>query len=433
MLHCAHPGPPIGSEASIIHSHRICSIGEVGAFIFIKIIKITGMKINRAFRAHSSQFNLSMPQFPQELVEAFIECILIDGEHHTSQMPPLVSNTLLSCALVSKSFSAPARKHLFSSISPDPYQPSVQFKVDRILRSPEDITRRIKALGELLANEDSDLRRLITSLQLTVDEAQAIFNHSSGIQTTLQILLSTVCNLKTFKLTSALKPVLSWTNIRTEIRELLTTICHSPSIKSISFDHFSDLPVHLILGNPCIDSLWLVQTTFSNFPNAITTSSVEVATSTTIKRLNIALYLPEFWGNFSTEDRIFSGIEDFGTSIYTQTEVGIFKTVLERMHRSLKSLDLYVKALRWYIHTYLSVFYLQSFFGTNIRKSYPINRRAYLPSPPQHYLMPCSLRRMATNFNDQYIAEQMVHVSQRDQFANWDNENRYCCAIIPHT
>jgi hypothetical protein len=178
-----------------------------------------------------------MPQFPQELVEAFIECLLIDGEHHTLRTPPLVSNTLLSCALVSKSFSAPARKHLFSSISLDPYQPSAQFKVDKILRSPEDIIRRIKALGELLANEDSDLRRLITSLRLDVDEAQAIPDDDPGIQTTLRILVSTACNLKNFDLTSARKPTLSWTTIGTEIQELLTTICHSPSIKSISFGH----------------------------------------------------------------------------------------------------------------------------------------------------------------------------------------------------
>jgi len=286
-----------------------------------------------------------MPQFPQELVEAFIERLMIDVEHHTLRMP-LISNTLLSCALVSKSFSAPARKHLFSSISLDPYQPSVQFKVDRIRRSPEDITRRIKALGELLANEDSDLRRLITSFHLDVDEDQAIFHDSPAIKTTLRILVSTACNLKNFNLTSALKPTLSWTTIRTEIQELLSTICHSPSIKSISFGHLSDLPVDLILGNPCIESLWLVQTTFSNSPDVLTTSSVEVATPTTIKCLNIAFYLTEFWDHFSTIDRIFSGVEDFGTSIYTETEVGIFKTVLERMPRSLKSLDLYVKALR---------------------------------------------------------------------------------------
>jgi hypothetical protein len=263
-----------------------------------------------------------MPQFPQELVDAFIECLLIDGEYPTSRMPPLVSNTLLSCARVSKSFSAPARKHLFSSISLDPYQPSVQFKVHRILRSPEDITRRIKALGELLANEDSDLRRLITSLHLDVDEAQAIFNDSLGMQTTLRILVLTASNLKNFRLTSALKPMLSWTSIKTEIQELLTTICHSPSIKSISFAHFSDLPVDLILGNPCMESLWLLQTTFSNSPDAITTSA-EVATRTTIKRLSVSFYLTEFWDHFSTEDRIFSGIEHFGTGIYSQTEVGV--------------------------------------------------------------------------------------------------------------
>ena len=287
-----------------------------------------------------------MPQFPQELVEAFIKCLLIDGEYHAFRIPPLVSNTLLSCTLVSKSFSAPARKHLFSSISLDPYQPSVQFKVDRILRSPEDITRRIKALGELLCNQDSDLRRLITSFHLDVDEAQAIFNDSPGIQTTLRILVSTACNLKNFNLISAHKPMLSWTKIRTEIQEVLTIICHSPSIKSISFAHFSDLPVDLILGNPCIQSLWLVQTIFSNSPNVITTSSVEVAIPTTIKRLNISFNLTEFWDHFSTVDRIFSGIEDFGTSIYSQTEVGVFKTVLEQMPRSLKSLDLYVKVLQ---------------------------------------------------------------------------------------
>ena len=169
-----------------------------------------------------------MPQFPQELVENFIECLLIDGEHHTLRIPPLVSNTLLSCALVSKSFSAPARKHLFSSISLDPYQPSVQFKVDKVLRSPKDIIRRIKTLGELLANQDSDLRRLITSLRLDVDEAQTIFNDSPAMQTTLQILVSTASNLKEFKLTSARKSVLSWTKIRTEIRALVATICHSP-------------------------------------------------------------------------------------------------------------------------------------------------------------------------------------------------------------
>ena len=258
---------------------------------------------------------------------------------------PLVSNTLLSCALVSKSFSAPARKHLFSTISLDPYQPSVQFKVDRVLRSPEDINRRIKALGELLANEDSDLRRLITSLRLDVDEAQTIFNDSPGMKNTLQILVSTACNLKNFNLASALQPMLSWTKIRTEIQELVTTICHSPSINSISFAHFSDLPVDLIFGNPCIESLWLIQTTFSNSPDIITTSSVKVAIPITIKRLNIGSNLTEFWHHFSTVDRIFSSIEDFGTSIYSQMEVSIFKTVLDRIPRSLKSLDLYVKAL----------------------------------------------------------------------------------------
>ncbi|KDR74521.1 hypothetical protein GALMADRAFT_591596 [Galerina marginata CBS 339.88] len=281
-----------------------------------------------------------MPQFPQELVNAFIECLIIDRSH-ALQMPPLVFTTLLSCALVSQSFSAPARKHLFSSISLDLYKPIGKSQGNKVPRSPEDVSRRIKVLGELLANEESDLRPLITSFCLEVDEAQTIFDDSSGVHTVLR-LLSTACNLKSFKLTSTIQPELSWTNLRMEVRELLTTFCCSPSIKSLSVSHFSDVPVDLVLGNPRIASLWLVQTTFSKSPGFITSESspVEVTPPTTIKRLNISFYLAEFWEHFSSIDRIFSDIENFGTSIYSQTEVGIFKTVLDRMPRSLKSLDL---------------------------------------------------------------------------------------------
>lgn len=280
--------------------------------------------------------------FPQELVEAFIDCLKAECPPGPSKLSDPAFDALLACSLVSKSFGFPAHRYLFSSICFDPYPSVLHRGYRRVVGRTSKVLVRIQSLCDLLASPLSNLKWFITSVSLAVNDNPLFLSNMPDFQDEVEKLLSEIVGLTSLSL-NAMTAML-WSAMGEPTTEMLDRLCCLKTLKRISLTRFADVPMDLILRSS-VTSMRLEKTWFDQeFDMAPPATGNEWPV--TLRNIRINSYLHPFWAWFSKVDGARnSNIEMFSIGFALPDDIAFFPNLLEELPNTLKGLQLYVSRI----------------------------------------------------------------------------------------
>jgi hypothetical protein len=189
-------------------------------------------------------------EIPQDIIDIVIAAVGNDKP------------SLKQCALVSSSFLLPSRKQLFSSIrfgyDDEACQRLPQFLIQNpVIRS---FVRRINA------------------------------SHSWGSKTFDKLLLAILqlpfCHLEEFLLSYRFWKVVNWSDFSGELKDALSTLIHSPTLKILHLKYIDNVPISLFLGIDHLTKLVLSSVSFNysdgEQPSSLTPKGVATMASHTV-------------------------------------------------------------------------------------------------------------------------------------------------------
>ncbi|KDR70681.1 hypothetical protein GALMADRAFT_144571 [Galerina marginata CBS 339.88] len=272
---------------------------------------------------------------PQELIDAIVDYLPAD----TTNRPLDWQRDLTACALVSRSFSAPARRRLFNTIHLTTFK-ATSTPGMRNSRPQQELIQRVRALSDLLAEETSDLIHLMHTLLVEIDHEGAMFDSSAGLDVVLWLVSTGARNLETLHFESADVLPCQWNSLVSDIRESLSAICHSKSIRNLQFANLTDLPTNILTD---CSSLHLRNVTLSP-PIASPSTLIPGATVIHLEELQLSSRTPGNWDHFASIIPIISGVKTlklwpmgYGFRI---EDFSAFTKILRNMSDSLITLEI---------------------------------------------------------------------------------------------
>lgn len=294
---------------------------------------------NRAHFGYSESSRVQHPtnmllglELPPEIVELFIDGLSI----HLSEIDSL--RTLLSCALVSSSFSFPARRKLFSSIHLSMNPPILSPPGANFTRSRDSLFHRIGSFSNLV-DPGCDLVLLIRELHINVDRGYFILEQQSGLHKVLDAISHRSKNFETFSISGPFSRPFSWTSIPTGTMESLTETILSSSLRHLEFIDVEGIPISTVTNRPCPLSLSLIRSRFALHPRPSESSSLLC-----LKSLWVDRYMRDFVDRFCRYRRNLH-VEHFKAAISDRQDAVAVWKFIQQTKDCLTSLDMYVKAL----------------------------------------------------------------------------------------
>jgi len=270
---------------------------------------------------------------PPEIVELFIDGVSI----HLGEIDSL--RTLLSCALVSRSFSFPARRKLFSVIHLSMNPPILSPPESRFTRSRDSLFQRIGSFSNLIdARGALDLVLLIRELHINVDRGYFILEQQSGLHKILDALRNRSKNFETLSMSGPFSRPFSWNSIPTVTMESLTETTFLPSLRHLAFADVEGIPISMVINHPCPLSLSLIRSRFALHPRPSESSSLLC-----LKSLWVDRYMRDFMDRFCRYRRNLH-VEHFKAAISDRQDATAVWKFIQGTKDCLTSLDMYVKA-----------------------------------------------------------------------------------------
>jgi hypothetical protein len=140
------------------------------------------------------------------------------------------TRTLRQCALVSSSFLLPCRKQLFSKIELISHQPKTAQTLHQIFIQNPVLQSFVRSICIF------DFRRATRH-----DDIECWLNSSASL---LAILQLSFCRLESFSLCLWR----SWYNLSSEVKDALSNILHSSTLKTLVLDGVANMPITVLLG-----------------------------------------------------------------------------------------------------------------------------------------------------------------------------------------
>lgn len=271
-------------------------------------------------------------ELPPEIVELFIDSLSI----HLGEIDSL--RALLSCALVSRAFSFPARRKLFSSIHFSMNPPILSPPESKFTRSRDSLFHRIGSFSNLVDAEGSDLILLIRELHIEIDRGYFILEKQSGLHKVLDAVSRWSKNFEDFSISGPFSRPFSWTSIPTITMESLTEAILSPSLRHLAFMDVEGVPISMVTNRPCSLSLSLIRSRFALYPRPAESSSLLC-----LKSLWVDRYMRDFVDRFCRYRRNLH-VEHFKAAISDRQDAAAVWKFIQQTKDCLTSLDLYVKA-----------------------------------------------------------------------------------------
>jgi hypothetical protein len=268
---------------------------------------------------------------PSEIVELFIDGLSI----HLGEIDSL--RALLSCALVSRSFSFPARRKLFSSIHLSMNPPILSPPESKFTRSRDSLFQRIGLFSNLV-DAESNLVLLIRELHIDIDRGHFILEQQSSLHKILDAV-SRSKNFESFSISGPFSRPFSWTSIPTGTMESLTETILSPSLRHLSFMDVEGVPISMVTNRPCPLSLSFIRSRFALHPRPSESSSLLC-----LKSLWVDRYMRDFMDRFCRYRRNLH-VEHFKAAISDRQDAAAMWKFIQETKDCLNSLDMYVKAL----------------------------------------------------------------------------------------
>ena len=269
---------------------------------------------------------------PPEIVELFIDGLSI----HLGEIDSL--RTLLSCALVSRSFSFPARRKLFSSIHFSMNPPILSPPESRFTRSRDSLFQRIGSFSNLI-DAGGALVLLIRELHINVDRGCFILEQQSGLHKVLDAVSHRSKNFETFSMSGPFSRPFSWNSIPTGTMESLTETILLPSLRHLAFVDVEGIPISMVINHPCPLSLSLIRSRFALHPRPSESSSLLC-----LKSLWVDRYMRDFVDRFCRYRRNLH-VEHLKAAIFDRQDAKAVWKFIQETKDCLASLDMYVRAL----------------------------------------------------------------------------------------
>ena len=271
-------------------------------------------------------------ELPPEIVELFIEGLSI----HLGEIDSL--RALLSCALVSRSFSFPARRKLFSSIHLSLNPPILSPPESKFTRSRDSLFHRI-GLFSGLVDAEGDLVLLIRELHIHVDQGHFILEQQSSLHKVLDAVSQSE-NFETFSISGPFSRPFPWTSIPTVTMDSLTETILSPSLRHLAFTDVEGVPISMVTNRPCPLSLSFIRSRFALHPRPSESPSLLC-----LKSLWVDRYMRDFVDRFCRYRRNLH-VEYFKVAISDRQDAAAVWKFIQQTKDCLNSLDMYVKALQ---------------------------------------------------------------------------------------
>jgi len=268
---------------------------------------------------------------PPEIVELFIDGLSI----HLGEIDSL--RALLSCALVSRSFSFPARRKLFSSVHLSMNPPILSPPESKFTRSRDSLFQRIGALSDLV-DADGNLVLLIRQLHIGIDRGHFILEQKSSLHKILDAVNRSK-NFESFSISGPFSRPLSWTTIPTGTMESLAETILSPSLRHLSFMDVEGVPISMVTNRPYPLSLSFIRSRFAIHPRPSESSSLLC-----LKSLWVDRYMRDFMDRFCRYRRNLL-VKHLKAAISDRQDAAAVWKFIQQTKDCLNSLDLYVKAL----------------------------------------------------------------------------------------
>lgn len=261
------------------------------------------------------------PVFPQEIIIEFVKN-LIGSDHITWNE----RNSLLSCCLTSRAFSAAARRHIWSTVSLSSYKAgSPDQNISKQL-SIHEFSQDIQRLKELLGSPTSDLSQLMHSLIISLDPTHYLVKE---LEELLTIIASRASNLKQLCLERT-----PWDTIPPGTSQSFIKVVRLPCLSTIDLSLMANVPEDIVKNSTALRSLYL--------------STVEFAKpdSHSVLPLNEFLHHKAEYG-FADCDRSVTGTNILHIESITMrllsSDAPKFGRLVGTISHSLTSLDLYVR------------------------------------------------------------------------------------------
>ncbi|KIM36200.1 hypothetical protein M413DRAFT_318637 [Hebeloma cylindrosporum] len=268
-------------------------------------------------------------ELPTEIVDLFIEGLSI----HLDEIDSL--RALLSCALVSRSFSFPARRKLFSSIHLSMNPPILSPPESKFTRSRDSLFHRIASFSTLV-DAGGDLVFLIREIHINVDRGYFILEQQSSLHKVLHVVIHRSRNLETLSISGPLSRPFSWSSIPTGTMESLTKTILSPSLTHLGFTDVEGVPMSLVTNRLCPLSLSLIRSRFALHPRPSESSSLLSLNSVWVDR-----YMRDFVDRFCRYRRNLH-VEHFKAAISDRQDAAAVWKFIQQTKECLVSLDLFL-------------------------------------------------------------------------------------------
>ncbi|KAJ3506291.1 hypothetical protein NLJ89_g6949 [Agrocybe chaxingu] len=188
---------------------------------------------------------------PQEIIDTIIATLpRILAEKDAKQ-------SLKACALVSRSFSHPARRCLWSKIRLAGH-PAARAN-SRPEFSGEQIMLNMHEMRRMLL--ETDVVAFVRTLHIDVGETRRILDEANQMHSILDTLASMGTNIDTFWITGHPQRPFRWNNVPTKtVQSILSLLKQSPNLVNLRFSNITNLPLSVPTSIPAIRSLELNRT-----------------------------------------------------------------------------------------------------------------------------------------------------------------------------
>ncbi|KDR66671.1 hypothetical protein GALMADRAFT_283774 [Galerina marginata CBS 339.88] len=268
-------------------------------------------------------------QFPQELIDLFVEHVCCDLEAHKAR------STLETLSRVSHSFSALSRKHLLSSILISE-QPEVSALSGQERPAVEEAFRlRLLSLRALIES-GSDFKSLIRKVHIQV----LLLDDSSGLHWVIDSLRSNAKNLESLWITGNKVPLTCWpTNTQSTFRTL-SNLVSSVKFRCLRLSHLRDIPINLLAKCPSLRSLHLALSTFRRRDNPIPLNLRSLPSKRIqLEEIEVHGSVSDFVVQLPQLGIGLSSLQRFHVLVLHNWDVTAAKSLIEEMKHSLVSLE----------------------------------------------------------------------------------------------
>ncbi|KDR84529.1 hypothetical protein GALMADRAFT_206105 [Galerina marginata CBS 339.88] len=288
-------------------------------------------------------------QFPQEIIDLFIDYLYQELETKEA------GEALVACSLVSRSFSAPARRRLWSTlVISEAGVSSLRVRSHRFGTNESELESalylRLLSL-RLLLERQSDFRLFIRRVRIEVGRVIHGDPEFTGLRSVVDGLRSRATNMDTLWITRmpnakpmpwpVNKPSIIQPIITPSIIQPIITLLSSVKFRCLRIEGVRDFPSDILTRCPSIRSLQLVSTTFKqkNSPPS-RTSSYPSSQTLQLDELLVQYCLEGAYHEISQSNISLTRLKTFQASILSWQEGPIVQKLIKKAKFSLVSLEL---------------------------------------------------------------------------------------------